>query len=314
MGKHEKTKMILQKIREIDERLRAGNVFVKTLRQIFYRLVALLIIPNTQSAYASVLGHIRNARIDGDLPRDFIIDRTRRVEIIDDTFYTAEEYFVGMKELFLSRLKKYDLPIWANQPIFPVVVVEKDAMLSVLEPICDEFGVSPPISTRGYNSFSQIIKIYRELPEGREIHFLMFSDFDPSGVNIMESFEKRMREEGLRNCKFHRLALTKEQVERYNLPLMMIKPLDTRSAGFERKYGSNCVELDALDPIILRELIEDFYMNNFDLTIRNENVKGFTKEKMISQVVNKTTEEVLDVIQEDMRKGREKWGMKNMKK
>lgn len=301
MGKHEKTKIILQKIREIDERLRAGNVFVKTLRQIFYSLVALLIIPNTDSAYASVAGHIRNARRDGDLPRDFIIDRTRRVEIIDDTFYTAEEYFVETKGFFLSRLKKYHLPIWADQPIFPVVVVEKDAMLSVLEPVCEEFGLTL-ISTRGYNSFSQIIKIYRNLPEGREIHFLMLSDFDPSGVNIMESFEKRMREEGLRNCKFHRLALTKEQVRRYDLPLMMIKRSDTRSSEFEEKYGEHCVELDALDPLILRGLIEDFYTDNLNLNIRNENVKKFAKEKMISQIVNKTTEEILDDIHEGMMK------------
>jgi hypothetical protein len=51
------------------------------------------------------------------------------------------------------------------------------------------------------------------------------------------------------DIKLMPLALTREQVQQYQLPRVPIKESDLRKAGFEERYGEGAVELDALEAL-----------------------------------------------------------------
>ena len=78
-------------------------------------------------------------------------------------------------------------------------------------------------------------------------------DFDPSGVNAGEKIEETLRELAPdAEINFERIAVTREQIEEWDLPTRPTKKSDTRSKGF----GDISVELDAIDPNDLRDLVQ----------------------------------------------------------
>ncbi len=64
---------------------------------------------------------------------------------------------------------------------------------------------------------------------------------------------------------FTELAVTPEQIEKWDLPLRATKKLDTRKASFEAKYGTGgSVELDAIHPDDLRALVREAISQHID--------------------------------------------------
>ena len=61
------------------------------------------------------------------------------------------------------------------------------------------------------------------------------------------------------------MALTLEDIERYDLPPAMAKRTDTRTPGFVAKYGDISVELDALPPPVLGERLETAVCERLDM-------------------------------------------------
>ena len=79
-------------------------------------------------------------------------------------------------------------------------------------------------------------------------------DFDPSGVNAGEKIEETLRELAPEaEIFFERIAVTPEQINEWDLPTRPTKASDTRSKGF----GDISVELDAIEPNQLRQLVQD---------------------------------------------------------
>ena len=58
-----------------------------------------------------------------------------------------------------------------------------------------------------------------------------------------------------RGVEVRRLALNMAQVESYKPPPNFAKETDTRFSTYAKKYGPNCWELDALDPMVIADLI-----------------------------------------------------------
>ena len=79
-------------------------------------------------------------------------------------------------------------------------------------------------------------------------------DFDPSGVNAGEKIEETLNELAPdAEIFFERIAVTPEQIEHWDLPTRPTKASDTRAKNF----GAISVELDAIDPNQLRQLVQD---------------------------------------------------------
>jgi hypothetical protein len=53
-----------------------------------------------------------------------------------------------------------------------------------------------------------------------------------------------------------RLAIHASYIAVFDLPPLKVKGTDSRSVGFVRQYGTDCVELDALPRVELRRRIE----------------------------------------------------------
>ena len=94
--------------------------------------------------------------------------------------------------------------------------------------------------------------VFREITKPTFIYYL--GDHDPSGRAIELDLSDRISRYGV-NFEMARLAILARDIDAFNLPPLRIKTGDTRAAAFSRKFGTRCVELDALPPEELRSRV-----------------------------------------------------------
>lgn len=229
-----------------------------TLRQLYYQFVARGLIPNRQSEYDR-LGEIVNAaRLAGLIDWDHLEDRTRNLE--------ALATWDSPRDIIRAAASSYREDVWAQQPTYVEVWVEKEALAGVVARAADELAV-PYFSCRGYVSQSEMWRAAQRLGEriddGKEVVILHLGDHDPSGIDMSRDIEARLgmfiagdgRDEGM--LEVRRIALNMDQVRQYNPPPNPAKLTDSRSSEYVRRFGTSSWELDALDPPTLRALISD---------------------------------------------------------
>lgn len=109
--------------------------------------------------------------------------------------------------------------------------------------------------------------------EGYDPLVLAFSDLDPSGVDLVDNLSRQFSDFGIWP-RVERIALTKDQVEDYNLPHdpKALKMKDPRAPSFIAEYGRYAVELDALSPPTLEGLVHEAVQSRLDQAL-------FEKEK-----------------------------------
>jgi hypothetical protein len=77
-------------------------------------------------------------------------------------------------------------------------------------------------------------------------------------VNAAEKIEEWRQAMTDATMHFERVAVTQKQIEDWNLPSRPNKQTDTRTRGFEERFGTQeSVELDAIDPERLRDLVKE---------------------------------------------------------
>ncbi len=215
-----------------------------TLRQLFYRLVAAEVLPNTQVAYQTLSARTAEARRRGTFPA--LIDRTRRIHRFQ-AFASP-----GEARDWLRRIYRRDRT--EGQPVSIYLAVEKAGIVEQLQGWFGDRGISI-LALGGYSSQSYVDEIRRDVHEqGRRTVLIYAGDFDPSGEDIDRDFLERA------DCfdEVVRVALTAQQVERYELPEQMGKASDSRARRFVERHGRLVqVELDALPPDQLHALYED---------------------------------------------------------
>jgi hypothetical protein len=214
-----------------------------TLRQLFYRLVSVQRLPNSQTAYKRLSELTAQARRAGWFPA--LIDRGRKIHEYQ-TFAGA-----GDALTWLSRI--YRLDRTQNQDVSLYLGVEKAGMVVQLQSWFGDLGV-PVLALGGYSSQTYVDDVVVHAgDQDRPAVLLYAGDFDPSGEDIDRDFEDRTE------CwsKVVRVALSASQVEDYGLPPNPGKATDSRAAGFIARHGELVqVELDALDPDDLRALFQ----------------------------------------------------------
>ena len=84
-----------------------------------------------------------------------------------------------------------------------------------------------------------------------------FGDFDPSGIDIERDLSDRLTKYNAGDFEVLRVALTSDQIKRYQLPPMPVKRSDARADGFLAEHGDRAVELDALDPNLLQRTVAE---------------------------------------------------------
>ena len=220
-----------------------------TLRQLYYQLVSKNIIPNTSNDYHSLGRLLTKARRDGVLGLDVLEDRSR-VYHSQQGWDSAKDALMALKEQF--RLSGHNFLEWNV-----LVLVEKDALIGVIQPVCDMFRVDY-MGTKGYLSVSKEAVIYKNLKEGSIILYL--GDHDPSGLDVFETLKVNLGSQ----FKIKRIGLSIEQIKKYKLPPQPAKKTDKRYKSYSSLYGNKSWELDALKPEVLQDLLNKKITENMD--------------------------------------------------
>lgn len=276
-----------------------------TLRQLYYRLVARLIIPNTINSYKRLSRILVKAREQEDVPLNCLEDRSRRILGRGDTGYdSAEDYIKQKLRSLQDSWKSFSMPMWDDQPEYLLISLEKDALSRLVSRVGNRYSVRT-FPTRGYPSFSYVQAMANYMKTrllGKPTRLLYFGDFDPSGIDIERDLAVRLSRYGATDFEVKRIALTADQIIRYKLPPMPVKLSDARADRFLAEYGDKSVELDALDPNLLQDTVEKAIRENINIRIWNarvrkiEELQYWIREKLvdIEQVIDNEIDTVKD--------------------
>jgi hypothetical protein len=216
-----------------------------TVRQVFYQATVRGLVEKAESGYSKVQTDLTVLRRSGDLPYDYLADNTR--------WQRKPRSFDSVEEALQDTAQFYRKNLWRDADCYVEVWLEKDALAGVVFPVTAAFDVKLMVA-RGYASLS-FLHSAAEYINGLDVPACIYhcGDFDPSGVNAAEKIEETLRELAPdADISFERIAVTPEQIEKWDLPTRPTKTTDTRSKGF----GEVSVELDAIDPNQLRELVQ----------------------------------------------------------
>lgn len=228
-----------------------------TLRQMYYQFVARGIFANTIKNYNKLGSVVSDGRMMGLISWTAIGDRTRNL--------VGLKTFTSPRVAVESVAKRYRRDLWADQLWRPEVWVEKEALVGVIEGICHELRVDF-FACRGYNSQSEQWRAGRRLAgyiqQGQRPIVFHLGDHDPSGIDMTRDNRDRLEIFAGTQIMVQRLALNMNQVEELRPPPNPTKMTDSR-AGDEQtpgsyvyKFGRSSWELDALDPVYIRNLID----------------------------------------------------------
>ena len=251
-----------------------------SLRQLYYQLVSRNFVPNTEKSYKNVGSLVSEARLAGLIDWDMIKDRGR--EMISNPHWHNPADFIEVVA------PQYRFDLWADQPKYVEVMVEKQALEGVLQPVCRSLDV-PFTANRGYSSSSAMYESSKRFlsraKAGKELIVIYLGDHDPSGIDMSRDVGERLDlflKTSLNRCdeidpneipviEVLRVALNMNQVRELNPPENPAKITDSRAAGYISRFGRSSWELDAIEPRQLSELVRDAVIGAMDFPLFRKN-------------------------------------------
>lgn len=217
-----------------------------SVRQVFYNMASIGLIPKNQNHYDSIQKRLSNMRKAKILPYDWIADGCRMVR--------KPRTFNSPEESLEYAIRNYRRSIWTDQRIHIEFWLEKDALAGTIADILYEWDI-PFYVSRGFSSHSYLYSAAQYLmATKKESHIYVLTDCDKEGLNIKDCIRREFAE----HCAgydydiyVHRLALMPEQVEEWGLQTRDSKP------GKGVLPGDQDADLDAIPPDQFRGLVSD---------------------------------------------------------
>lgn len=269
-----KTLELIKKIESILEEYSSKGIKV-TVRQLFYQLVARDIIENNLATYQKISRDVTKARYTGLLDWNSIVDNS--------TFLDISNFYDNVEELIQAAINSYQLNRWEGQENYIEVWCEKDALRSIVLPISKKYQVSLFIPGGRVSTTSikeAVDRIEYAHNQGKRCKILYLGDHDPCGLDmVLRDIPKRLRLLFKDKVEIIPIALTKKQIEDLNIPTDQItKDKDTNKDWYQDITGTKkCWELDALDPEIIQNLIEEKILDNLDI-LKFEEIKQIEEQ------------------------------------
>jgi hypothetical protein len=227
----------------------------QTVRQVFYALTVRGVIKKEEVEYQrTVVRLLTEMREAEEIAFEWITDNTRLMR--------KPPSFTSLDRALTATSKFYRRDLWASMPVYVEVWCEKDALSGVLVQETEVYDV-PLMTARGYSSISFLYSAAKAIEaQEKPAYIFHFGDLDPSGVDAARDIETKLRRYAPdAEIHFERPAVTREQVERWNLPTRPTKMTDTRA----KKFGSSTsVELDAIPAAKLREIARECIERHVD--------------------------------------------------
>lgn len=255
--------------------------YILTLRQLYYQLVSRDIIPNSLKEYHKIGNVVSSGRLAGLIDWNMIEDRTRTP--------SSRSHWDSPNEILATVVNAYYRSRWETQKTYVEVWCEKDAVSNIIEPVCKEWDVVY-MANRGYSSQSAMYSGAQRLIKARErgafIIIIYIGDHDPSGIDMTRDIDDRL---GLfvfggdaKLDTVDRIALNMDQIEEYEPPRNPAKMTDSRYESYREIHGDSSWELDALEPAMLRNVVEEKIKQHidFDEWEQIEKIENEHKEKL----------------------------------
>lgn len=255
-----------------------------TIRGVLYYLESIRVVPKNDHTYdriKRVLGEARRGyrkrdgtRGEPTIPMDAFADNTRHIiKDFDDEKRSLEDY-INDGIVHLENLPngfKTRVPRWLDQPNYPEVWVEKDAMAeNIARALQGRHVVIAP--NRGnssitfiHNNIERLIERFEQNESTEKIWILYLGDLDPVGWNmdrlIKEDLAAQTKDVGIGTDQivFKRIGITMEQIKKHKLTNLMRTDRETYeklwskrklAEAFKKKFGSVFqIELDAMQLI-----------------------------------------------------------------
>jgi hypothetical protein len=191
---------------------------------------------------------LREAREQGEIPWDWIVDETRRRERVS-TWANPEAYARAVA-------RSYRRDFWNQQPVRCEVWSEKGTIRGVLAPVLVEYAVGFRVM-HGFASATAVYDVAQD-DDGRPLVVLYVGDYDPSGMFMSEEdLPNRLEKYDGEHVDLRRIALKRDQTAGLLSFPATDKKGDKRYTWFVRNFGKRCWELDAMDPNDLRACVRD---------------------------------------------------------
>jgi hypothetical protein len=227
-----------------------------TGRGIGYKLFAAGLIPSmARSEMAKVYRLLKEAREEGIIPWEWIVDETRELESVSS--------WKDPQSFMRSAARSYRRDAWRDQPFSVEVWSEKGTVRGVLGPVLDEYGVGFRV-LHGFNSATGVHDVAQD-GAGRILIALYVGDFDPSGMYMSRrDLPDRLAKYGGDHIIIKRIALLRSDLDDLSTFEASDKESDTRHDWFVKNYGDTCAELDAMDPNDLRDRVEESILDQIE--------------------------------------------------
>jgi hypothetical protein len=207
-------------------------------------------VDKSDRGYDQTQGHLTNLRRAGRVPYGWIADSTRRGYHVA-TYDGAGDFIQRVKGLYRSDL-------WRDADRYVEVWCESRSIAGVIQGICEELAVSL-YPAGGFASLSLAYQAAEFINDATgagalPADVLYIGDYDPAGVLIERSLETELRQHLDPDVEltFHRIGITKEQIEEYDLPTRPRKKSERRLPDL-----LHTVEAEAMPANILRSLLRD---------------------------------------------------------
>ncbi|MES2287290.1 MAG: hypothetical protein V4547_16480 [Bacteroidota bacterium] len=264
---------------EIIEKYERG---ILTIRALHYQLVGRG-MTNSIQHYKRVVEAMGVARWAGLVDFEAFSDHDR--EVMGQTWYqetVLEDKIETGKQRVKDWMEWYSKNRWENQHYAPEVWIEKKALQGVFQRPCENARVALA-PCKGYPSLTFLNdakeRFLQMKADGKEPIILYFGDYDPSGEDIPRSIAENLSKMGC-PVEVKRIALMEHQVLAWKLPPAPAKVTDSRTMNWD---GLGQVELDAVEPNVLRKLVDDAVAEYFDQKLYSELLTQASREKAVYQ-------------------------------
>ena len=230
-----------------------------TLRQLYYQLVARDMVPNAVREYTKLSETCVIGRMNGLIDWYAMEDRLRKPYLT---------YAVGsIEEAIEDTISQYKRDRQEGQPCNIEIWTEKDAVSNILKRVSEHYHTRLMVN-RGYTSCSAMYEAHnrvQDAPNDDGSVILYVGDHDPSGLDMLRDIEDRLEEFGVGGrFKIVPVALTMEQIKKYDPPPNPAKISDPRAGWYIREFGDMSWELDALKPEVLEKIVKRAVLAHLD--------------------------------------------------
>ena len=229
--------------RELLAQHRQEDTLPTSARFLFYELVTLRVISKEKTGQRRpdqlMIDALTDLRESGEIQWNWITDETRSLE---DYAGSAT-----ITDGVLSGLAYIELDPWDGD--VPLILCESRSLVGCLRSVTSQYGVRGA-STNGQCCGFLHTRIVPILQPGQRVLYL--GDFDLCG-NDIEANTRSVLEREVGELAWERLALTEEQVDRYDLPRIIKTDRRFKNGGGTHE----AVETEALSQRIIVDLLRE---------------------------------------------------------